>query len=47
MINWIIGGAIILFTIFVIVKSVNKLRNGKSICDCSGCDAQCSCSNKK
>ncbi|MCX7841802.1 MAG: hypothetical protein N2489_01845 [Clostridia bacterium] len=38
MINWFLGGFIIVATMVIIVRSVNKLRNGKTMCGCEGCD---------
>jgi hypothetical protein len=48
MINWILGGLIIVVTLYIIFRTVNKIRKGKDICGCESCDAsQCGCNNKK
>jgi hypothetical protein len=48
MINWILGGLIIVVTLYIIIRTVNKIRKGKDICGCESCDAsQCGCNNKK
>lgn len=44
MINWIIGGGIVAVTIYIIVRSVIRLRKGESTC-CGDCtQKQCNCS---
>ncbi|MCX7749600.1 MAG: FeoB-associated Cys-rich membrane protein [Clostridia bacterium] len=48
MINWILGGLIVVATLYIIFRTVNKIRKGKDICGCDGCNAaQCGCSSKK
>ncbi len=50
MINWVIGGVIFGLTIYIAVRSVLKMRKGKSVC-CSGCSSSedsgnCQCHHK-
>ncbi|HHW49456.1 MAG TPA: FeoB-associated Cys-rich membrane protein [Clostridiaceae bacterium] len=49
MINWILGGAIIVLAVFIIIRMIVKMRKGESVC-CSGCsfskENQCYCSKK-
>ena len=45
MINWIIGGAIIALTIYIIVRRIISMRKGESGC-CGGCSSKqdgCNC----
>lgn len=46
MINWIIGGFIIIFTLFVIIRSM-KGKSSVGCHGCSGCDSESSCGSKK
>ena len=46
MINWILGGAIIIATILIIVRSIKRIKDGKSGCNCSGCDIKGNCPSK-
>lgn len=47
MINWIIGGIIVGLTILIIVRTILRMRKGKSCCceDCS--QSQCSSRSQK
>lgn len=45
MINWIIGGIIILATILIVTRSIIRLKNGKSGCNCEGCGLE-NCSKR-
>ncbi|NLD45880.1 MAG: FeoB-associated Cys-rich membrane protein [Clostridiaceae bacterium] len=45
MINWIIGGVIILVTILIVARSLIRLKEGKSGCNCDGCSLE-HCSKK-
>ncbi|MCX7709310.1 MAG: FeoB-associated Cys-rich membrane protein [Clostridia bacterium] len=46
MINWVVGGIIVGLTIFVIVRTILRMRRGESTC-CSGCSkSQCNCEHK-
>ncbi|HEY8910596.1 MAG TPA: FeoB-associated Cys-rich membrane protein [Desulfosporosinus sp.] len=45
MINWILGGAIVGVTIFIILRTIRRMRNGESSC-CGGC-AEEGCSQGK
>lgn len=38
MINWVLGGSIIAVTLYVIIKTIVKIKKGKDICSCDGCD---------
>lgn len=38
MINWIIGGIIVIATGIIVIRYIIRLKNGKGGCDCSGCD---------
>jgi len=41
MINWVLGGIIAALTIFIIFRTVNKIRKGQSTC-CGDCSSNCS-----
>jgi len=45
MINWIIGGIIVLVTILIVVRFAIKVKKGQSGCGCGcpGCDKQKCC----
>ncbi len=48
MINWIIGGAIIGLTVYIIFNKIRKMQKGEVGC-CGGCTAskeQCHCDHK-
>lgn len=48
MINWILGGLIGAFTLYIVVRSINRARKGKSMCGCDGCGESCSgCSSRE
>ncbi len=39
-INWILGGAIVAFTLFIVLRGIRKTARGESGCaGCSGCSA--------
>jgi len=46
MINWILGGIIVGVTVFIILRSIRRLRTGEGSCCGGGCD-QGSCSQGK
>ncbi|HEX9059411.1 MAG TPA: FeoB-associated Cys-rich membrane protein [Clostridia bacterium] len=47
MVNWIIGGLIFGFTAFIIVRTILRMRKGKSCC-CNDCSqSQCSLRDQK
>lgn len=47
-IDWIIGGVIIVATILIVLRSIIKFKNGKGGCNCNGCDlANRNCPGKK
>ncbi|MBP1759780.1 MAG: hypothetical protein H6Q63_697 [Firmicutes bacterium] len=39
MINWLLGGLIIGFTLYTIVKMIRKISRGEN--SCSGCGGSC------
>ncbi len=46
MINWVIGGIIMLATLFIIIKKINKIKKGEN--GCEGCNAiHCECGSKR
>ncbi len=46
MINWIIGGVIVGVTVFIVVRTIVRMRKGGSTC-CGDCtQSKCDCSNK-
>lgn len=45
MINWVLGGVIAALVIFITVRAVIRIKNGKSCCD--GCrEGNCKSGNK-
>ena len=40
MINWVLGGMIAAFTIYIIWSTFLKIKKGKDLCGCDGCDSQ-------
>ncbi|MCG8501529.1 MAG: FeoB-associated Cys-rich membrane protein [Firmicutes bacterium] len=49
MINYILGGLIAAFTIYIIVRQIKKLKAGQCSCghDCPGCAGQCGTEKKE
>ena len=48
MINWILGGLILGFTAFIIIRTIIRIRKGQDSC-CSGCSSSksgCNCNHK-
>lgn len=44
MINWILGGIIVGLTVFIIVRTIGRMRKGGSTC-CGDCNpSKCDCS---
>lgn len=43
MIDWIIGGGIILIAVLIVVKKVKQMKKGESTCGCgcSSCPSKC------
>ncbi|AUS95722.1 hypothetical protein CDQ84_01470 [Clostridium thermosuccinogenes] len=51
MIDWIIGGIIVALTVYIIVRTVIRMRKGENCCSgCSGCSvgeqSRCGCNTK-
>ena len=48
MINWILGGLIIAATILIVLRAVIRVKDGKSGCNCEGCDpSDCTNTHRK
>lgn len=44
MINWILGGLIVIAVMFFVIRFIHKLAKGESTCSsgCGGCSMDCS-----
>ncbi|WP_148136920.1 FeoB-associated Cys-rich membrane protein [Candidatus Formimonas warabiya] len=46
MINWIIGGLIAAVTIWIVIRTIIRLKKGECSCSCGDCESSCSCHKK-
>ncbi|MDF2532368.1 MAG: hypothetical protein K0Q65_1949 [Clostridia bacterium] len=46
MINWILGAAIVGFTIYVVIRKIALMRKGENACGSCSCDSKSCCSKK-
>lgn len=46
MINWILGAAIVGFTIFIVIRTILRMRKGESACEGCSCGTDKCCSKK-